>query len=144
VLTQRDNKGKLHPVAFHSREFHLAEINYEIHNKELLVIVDAFKHWCHYCEGAAHQIQVFSEHQNPEYFMTTKVLNRRQAQWAQGLTGINIRIYYQLGPRNGKPDALLRRSEYHPGKGGSENQPITTILKKEHLAEQKDLDERRG
>jgi len=32
VLSQRDNEGRLHPVAFHSRKFQLVEINYEIHD----------------------------------------------------------------------------------------------------------------
>jgi len=82
VLSQRNEEGRLHPVAFHSRKFQPAEINYEIHNKELLAIVDAFKHWRWYCQGATHQVQVFSDHHNLEYFTTTKVLNRRQARWA--------------------------------------------------------------
>jgi len=34
---------KLHPVAFHSRKLNLMERNYEIHNKELLAIPEAFK-----------------------------------------------------------------------------------------------------
>jgi len=51
VLSQRDEEGKLHPVAFHSRKFQPAEINYEIQDKELLSVVDTFKHWRHYCEG---------------------------------------------------------------------------------------------
>jgi len=144
VLSQRDPEGKLHPVAFRSRKFQPAEINYEIHDKELLAIVDAFKYWRRYGEGAMHQVQVYSDHQNLEYFTTTKVLNRWQARWAQELSGINFRIYYQPGSRNGKPDALSRRSEYHPEKGGSENQPITTVLKREHFAEQQTMDERRG
>jgi len=76
VLSQRDNEGRLHPVAFHSRKFQPVEINYEVHDKELLAVVDAFKHWRRYCEGAAHQVQVFSDHQNLEYFTMTKVLNR--------------------------------------------------------------------
>jgi len=76
VLSQRDEEGRLHPVAFHSRKFQPAEINYKIHDKEVLAIVNAFKHWRHYCEGATHQVQVFSDHQNLEYFPTTKVLNR--------------------------------------------------------------------
>jgi len=133
VLSQRDNENCLHPVAFHSRKFQPAEINYEIHDKELLAVVDAFKHWRRYCEGATHQVQVYSDHQNLEYFTTTKVLNRRQAGWAQELAGINFRIYYQPGMKNGKPDALSRRSEYRPEKGGVENQPITTVLGKKPL-----------
>jgi len=134
VLSQRDDERRLHPVAFHSRKFQPAEINYEIHDKELLAVVDAFKHWRRYCEGAAHQIQVFSDHQNLEYFTTTKVLNRRQARWAQELAGVDFRIYYRPGTQNGKPDALSRRPEYRPKKGGIENQPITAVLQEKNLA----------
>jgi len=76
VLSQRDEENRLHPVTFHSRKFQPAEINYEIHDKELLAVVDAFKHWRRYCKGATHQVQVYSDHQNLEYFTTTKVLNR--------------------------------------------------------------------
>jgi len=80
-------------------------------------------------------VQVFSDHQNLEYFTTTKVLNRRQARWVQELAGIDFCIYYRPGTKNGKPDALSRRSEYRPEKGGVENQPITTVLQKNHFAE---------
>ena len=45
VLSQRDDENRLHPIAFHSRKFTSAEINYEIHDKELLAVVDSFKHW---------------------------------------------------------------------------------------------------
>jgi len=144
VLSQCVPEGRLHPVAFHSRKFQPAEINYEIHDKELLAFVDAFKHWRRYCEGATHQVQVYSDHQNLEYFTTTKVLNHRQAWWAQELAGIDFRIYYRPGSSNGKLDTLSRRSEYCPEKGGSENKPITTVLKREHFARQQTLDERKG
>jgi len=137
VLLQRDDEGRLHPVAFHSRKFQPAEINYEVHDKELLAVIDAFKHWRRYCEGAAHQVQVFSDHQNPEYFTTTKVLNRRQARWAQELAGVDFRIYYRSGTQNGQPDALSRHPEYRPEKGGIENQPITAVLQEKHLADRR-------
>ena len=42
VLSQFGDGEKLHPVAFHSRKFSATEINYEIHDKELLAIVDSF------------------------------------------------------------------------------------------------------
>ena len=54
VLSQRDDKNCLHPVAFHSWKFPPAEINYEIHDKKLLAIMDAFKHWRRYCKGATY------------------------------------------------------------------------------------------
>ena len=56
-----------------------AERNYDIYDKELLAIWDAFHHWRNYLEGSPHTIQVFSDHRNLQYFATTKVLNRRQA-----------------------------------------------------------------
>ena len=36
--------GDIHPVAFHSRSFNSAELNYDTHDKELLAIFEAFKH----------------------------------------------------------------------------------------------------
>jgi RNase H-like domain found in reverse transcriptase len=49
-----------------------AELNYEIHDKELLAIVEAFREWRVYLEGAAHRIQVYTDHKNLLYFTTTK------------------------------------------------------------------------
>ena len=34
-----------HPVAFHSQTFKDAETNYNVHDKELTAIYDAFKWW---------------------------------------------------------------------------------------------------
>jgi hypothetical protein len=39
VLSQYNNKGVLHPVAFYSKKITLAKCNYKIYNKELLAIV---------------------------------------------------------------------------------------------------------
>jgi len=118
VLSLRDDENRLHPIAFHSRKFSSAEINYEIHDKELLAVVDSFKHWRRYLEGATHQVQVYSDHQNLEYFTTTKVLNQRQACWAQEPAGIDFKIYYRPGAKNSKPDALSRHLEYRPEREG--------------------------
>jgi hypothetical protein len=72
TLSQTAKDKKLHPNAFHARKFSPAEINYEIHDKELLAIVDCFKAWRRYLEGSLHTVQVFTDHKNLEYFMTTK------------------------------------------------------------------------
>jgi len=76
ILSQPDKDGPLHPIAFHSRKFTAAEINYEIHNKELLAIVNLFQEWRHFLEGAQHPVTVYTDHKNLEYFMSAKVLNR--------------------------------------------------------------------
>jgi hypothetical protein len=133
TLPQTAEDKKLHPNAFHSRKFSPAEINYEIHDKELLAIVDCFKAWRRYLEGSLHTVQVFTDHKNLEYFMTTKVLNRRQACWAQELAGMDFKMFYTKGTSNGKPDVLSRCPEYCPEKGGGRDQPIQTVLNEKHF-----------
>ena len=43
IFSQLGDGEKLHPVAFHSWKFSATEINYEIHDKELLAIVESFQ-----------------------------------------------------------------------------------------------------
>ena len=132
ILSQRfPEDDKLHPTAFMFRKMQPAEINYKVHDKELLAIVVAFKEWKRYLEGAQHQVLIYTDHKNLEYFATTKTLNRRQARWAQELAAYDFKIVYRPCPQNGKADALSRRSEYAPlrGDSGSEFQPIHTVLK---------------
>jgi hypothetical protein len=45
VLSQKDDEGRLHPIAFYSKNLLSAEYNYEIYDKELLAIIKCFEHW---------------------------------------------------------------------------------------------------
>jgi hypothetical protein len=65
--------------------------------------------------------------------MTTKILNRRQARWAQELSSYDFKIIYRKGSSNGKPDALSRRSEYRPEEGGNLGEFVDTVLKPYHI-----------
>jgi len=69
ILEQDDALGWSHPVAFYSKSLQPAECNYEIHDKELLAIIHALKHFRHYLQGSAHQTKIFSDHANLKYFM---------------------------------------------------------------------------
>ena len=111
-ISQPDDMGRLRPVAFYSQKFLNAKINYEIHDKELLAIVDAFKQWRVYLKGPKYEVQVYSDHKNLLYFTTTKVLNRRQVYWSEELSQYNFRIHYQKGSENTKVDALSRQADY--------------------------------
>ena len=124
-ILSKKHEERLHPIAFHSRIFTEAEINYETADKELLAIVDCLKRWRRYLEGAKHQVQVISDHQNLELFQTTMVLNRRQARWARELAGYDFKIIFRPGRQNGKADYLSLRPEYRLEKGGDKNpEPI--------------------
>ena len=74
-IVNRDNE--VHPVTFHSCTFTVAELNYDIYDKELLVIFKAFKIRWYYLKGPAYPIDVVTDHKNLEYFSTTKVLTHR-------------------------------------------------------------------
>jgi RNase H-like domain found in reverse transcriptase/Reverse transcriptase (RNA-dependent DNA polymerase)/Integrase zinc binding domain/Chromo (CHRromatin Organisation MOdifier) domain/gag-polyprotein putative aspartyl protease len=118
VLSQKDELGVLHPCAFFSRKFVPAEQNYEIYDKEMLVIVEAMEGWRHHLEGSGNKITVFSDHKNLLWFAETKVYNRRQARWAEKLSRFDFTIIFRPGKHQGKPDALSRRPDYLPLKGG--------------------------
>ena len=47
VLSQYGEDGRLHPIVYHSHKFSDAKIDYEIHDKELLAIINAFEEWRH-------------------------------------------------------------------------------------------------
>ena len=50
----------LHPLGFLSRKLNSAEDNYEIHDKQLLVILEALMEWKHYLYGADNLFFSFS------------------------------------------------------------------------------------
>jgi len=79
ILSIITKDNEIHPIAFHSRTFSALELNYDVHNKELLAIFEAFKIWRYYLERSASPIDVVMDHKNLEYFSTTKILMCRQA-----------------------------------------------------------------
>src|SRR5882724_5203647 len=91
-----------------------AELNYEIYDKELLTIFEAFQQWCNYLEGSAHVILMLSDHKSLKYFMTTKQLMCRQVCWSEYLSGFNYLIRYHAGQLGTKPDALTRHEDVYP------------------------------
>jgi hypothetical protein len=119
VLSQRDDEGVLHPVAFFSKKHSPAECNYDIYDKELMAIIKALEEWRSECEGAEHKLQLITDHKNLEYFMSKRLLNRRQARWAQFLSRFDYEMVYRPGKSNGKADALTRRPGDLP-EGGDE------------------------
>jgi hypothetical protein len=79
ILCQKQSDGEWHPAAYYSKTMIDAEMNYPIHDKELLAIVSSFQHWRAYLEGTSETIQVISDHRALEYFITTKALTAQQA-----------------------------------------------------------------
>ena len=68
--------GKWHSVAYLSKKLSSAEQNYDIHDKELLVIVAFLKSWKVYAEESP-QLTILTDYKNLLHFTTTKQLNCR-------------------------------------------------------------------
>ncbi|GAA5916771.1 hypothetical protein JCM5296_001318 [Sporobolomyces johnsonii] len=124
VLSQRHEDGKLYPIAIRSRKFDDAERNYEVHDKELLAIVDACRSFRVYLEYVHSPTKVFSDHANLQYFFTSRVLNRRQARWYEIVSELSLTLHHRPGLKQGKTDALSRRADYANGAKASEGKPI--------------------
>ena len=114
IITQLNPEtGQWHPIAYWSRKMTDPERNYGIGEAEMLAIVGACRQWRHYVEGAAHPIEVITDHANLRTFLTSKNLNRREARWWERLSGLDLQIIYRPGKLN-PADAPSRRSDYAP------------------------------
>jgi len=79
VLSMKCKDEKWRPVAFILKSLNKAERNYEIHDREMLAIVRCLDEWRHLLEGAQNKFEIWSDHKNLEYFMSSQKLNRKQA-----------------------------------------------------------------
>ena len=120
ILSVYTTDSEIHPVTFHSHSFNSTELNYDTHDKELLAIFEAFKHWQQYLEGSGTPIDVVTDHKNLEYFSTTKLLTCRQARWSEYLSQFNFVIHFHPGKLRAKPDALTRRWDVYRKGGNSD------------------------
>ena len=85
-----------------------AKTRYEMHNAELLAIIEAFKNWRHDLEGCQYEVLVLTNYNNLCRFMDTKNLSSRQVHWAQELSRYYFRINYHQGKANGVANTLSR------------------------------------
>jgi hypothetical protein len=89
VLSQQ---GMLQPCAFFSRKMNPAEINYDIHDKGLLAIVESPHAWHHYVVSvpADEPLTILSDHKNLARFSSKLSLSRRQFRWVETIFTIQL------------------------------------------------------
>ncbi len=105
AILSQPHEGQFHPVGFFSKTLLSAERNYPTHDGELLAIVRSFEEWRHLLEGASHPVIVQTDNEALKFFMTLRILSRRQARWAEFLARFDFRIDYRPGKKN-KADGL--------------------------------------
>ena len=97
------------PVAYDSRTFKGAELNYPVHEKEQLAIIRALAKWR--TDLLGHRFQVWTDHRTLEHLNTQRDLSRRQARWLEFLSQYDVSIHYIPGDKNNAADALSRLPE---------------------------------
>ncbi|MBW0559467.1 hypothetical protein O181_099182 [Austropuccinia psidii MF-1] len=115
VLSHVNDSGK-HPIAFDSFKLLPAELNYEIHDKELLGIVWALKLWRAFLPSLSDSFEVLTNHSSLQYFMSSKDLTCRQAHWVEFFSEFHFSITYHPGRLATLPDALSRQDDVYPGR----------------------------
>ena len=89
----------------------LAELNYNIYNKELLGIVTALKEWRAFLYSTTELFKVVIDYKNLTGFLTIKKLNWRQVKWAEEFIKYYFKIEHTKGTENAKTDIFSKKIE---------------------------------
>src|SRR5277367_942669 len=81
-----------------------AELNYPVHEKELLAIIRALRKWRSDLLGSS--FLIYTDHKTLENFNTQWDLSRHQARWMEIMSQFDAQIVYVKGEDNTVADAL--------------------------------------
>jgi hypothetical protein len=79
--------------------------------------------------GAADPFEIWTDHQNLQYFKKPQKLNHRQARWMTELAEYHFTLHHIPGKRNIKADALSRWDDHDKGENDNQDE---ILLKAEH------------
>jgi len=132
ILSQHDEYGKWRPIAYRAKAMAPAECNYNVHDKDLLSILQALKASRRYLQGSGQHSKVLPDHNNLTRFTTTKELTNRQIRSREVLSGFDFKTEFRSGKKGGKADALTRRQADMPQEGDERlTQKERSLLQKE-------------
>ena len=69
VLSMEYNNGRWRLVVFLSKSLNKTEKNYEIYDKEMLVIIRELENWIYLLEFAKFKFEIWIDYKNLEYFI---------------------------------------------------------------------------
>ena len=104
VLSQCDENGTEHPVAFYSRKLLPREVKYSTIEKECLAIKAATHNFRVYLLGRKFTIQ--TDHRALEWLDRLKDNNARLTRWSLALQPYQFVVRYRAGSANNNADGL--------------------------------------
>ena len=92
----------------------VAELNYDIYNKELLAIIYALKEWHPYLLNTCETFEIWTDHKNLSYFRKVQDLNSQQAHIGTylKLQDFDYTLHHIPGMLNSKANILSRLPWY--------------------------------
>jgi len=123
ILTQPDDEGHQHPVAYESRKLTAAERNYPAHVLELLAVVHALRAFRHYLLGGGaprpggcwSDFDLRTDNQAITWLKTNRHLNKMYVRWLDEIEDFRFDVTHLPGSRN--PSDPLSRRGFPDGDG---------------------------
>ena len=106
ILSQLDENGYDHPIAYISRTLNKAEKNYSTIERECLAIVHACENFRHFLYGSA--VTIITDHAPLQWLSSHKNTSSRLLRWALRLQDLKMNITYKPGRKHTNADALSR------------------------------------
>ncbi|KAL5515979.1 hypothetical protein EMCRGX_G001235 [Ephydatia muelleri] len=128
VLSQCQDDGLVHPIAYASRSLCKAESNYGITELETLAVVWALTHVRTYIYG--NEVTVYTDHSAVKAVLETPNPSGKHARWWSKVyeSGAkHVHIIYKSGKSNSNADALSRSPVGTPGGEADEEVQVTVV-----------------
>jgi transposase InsO family protein len=107
VLTQGDGEDE-HPIAYMSKKWTNAQINYSTTDKECLGILWAIEYFRGYVEG--YHFTVITDHRALLWLESMAIKSPKHARWLMRLSPFDFEVRYKKGKLHVAPDYLSRLS----------------------------------
>ena len=98
-----------------SRKLNKHEVNYPVHEKELLALVESITKWRHYLHGLP--VIVYTDSSALKYLQTMAKPSPRQIRWLRRLQEFDLSIHHIPGKTNIVADILSRMHEGRKSEG---------------------------
>ena len=117
ILTQPNNEGLQHPIAYECRKLTAVDLNYPAHVLELLAVVHALRTFWHYLldggaprpAGCRSEFELRTDNQAIAWLTTNRHLNKMYVRWLDEIEDFLFDVTHLQGSRIPTGPQLRRR-----------------------------------
>lgn len=125
MLTQDDDHGVEHPIAYYSRKMFSQVQRYSATEQEGLAVIESCKHFLPYHLGSP--FTIVTDHRALAFLGNKDSTNGRLARWMDVLRQFDFSIKYRPGTTNNNADGLSRQA-------WPDSQPVAVLLPASELS----------